>query len=190
MAAIYQLRQFSQAQDKKSFEDFLKRHLENSDEASSAGVQVAIPTSLTFAITLLKEVLIMNVGQDMIVSTLESTLQSISRVRPGALFQDYDRTSFILDASLNDARSFLIELISTSKNAKVQELSLKIILAMANMRKSVEDVLVVYDLLKSGLVLEADLREQMHPLIERGRASPDAAVDEKFEPEDPTQLED
>ena len=30
----------------------------------------------------------------------------------------------------------------------------------------------------------------MHPLIERGRASPDAAVDDKFEPEDPTQLED
>ena len=52
-----------------------------------------------------------------------------------------------------------MDLVKSSKNATVQELSLKIILTMASMRKNVEDILVVYDLLKSGIVAKADLRE-------------------------------
>ena len=61
----------------------------------------------------------MNLGEDMVATMLESTLQSFMRVRPGALFQGFDRTSFILDASLNDARSYLVELFHGCDNANV-----------------------------------------------------------------------
>ena len=110
-------------------------------------MQIAISTSLEFAVTLLRDVLGANLNGDMVVATLESTLQSISRVKPGALFQNYDRTSFILDTSLNDARCFLVDLVKKSKNARVQELSLKIILTLASLRRSIEDIVVVFDLL-------------------------------------------
>jgi hypothetical protein len=162
LAAVYQLRVYEESRAKQSFEDFLRHYLEHGQskklEQAAASTQAAIPASLTFAVTILKQLLTMPVQDTLIVRSLENILQCLSRVKPGALFQNYDRTSFILDASLNDARRFLLELLKTG-SPRVKELCLKVILTIAHMRKNVEDILIVIERLHHESVGAVDLRE-------------------------------
>jgi hypothetical protein len=189
LAAIYQLRAFGESRSKQSFEDFLRHHLEHGQakkiEQAAAGAQAAIPASLTFAVTILKQLLTMPVQENLIVRSLENILQCLGRVKPGALFETYDRTSFILDASLNDARRFLLELLKTG-SPRVKELCLKVMLTVATMRRSIEDVLIVLEHLNHESVGAVDLREQIRPLLDASQAAKlDEAAAQKFEPQEP-----
>jgi len=79
----------------------------------------------------------------LLTKSLEHVLQTLKQVEPGT-FHSSDRTSFVLDASLNDARAFLLELASeSSTDQRVVVLAYKVLLMLGLARSSVEDLLVL-----------------------------------------------
>jgi len=60
-----------------------------------------------------------------------------------------DQTCFIIDANLNEARTFLISIIEdSSSSAKAIELASKIILLLGLARSNIEDYLIAAKLLE------------------------------------------
>jgi hypothetical protein len=127
--------------------------------------------------------------------TLEHIAFTLKRVEPGALFKSHSRTGFILDASLNDTRTFLVQLLAKNKGSdpKMNTLGLKVLLTLAVVRRSIEDVLTVCSLLADETIVkgEVDLREEILML----KASVESmkkedAEEEEFDPTQPSEIED
>jgi hypothetical protein len=95
---------------------------------------------------------------NLVIKTLEHLALTLKRIEPGALFKMHTRTGFILDASLNDTRAFLLNLLkdmqkSHPKHQDVVKLALKVLLSLAVVRNSIEDVLIVCRLLSDPNVV-------------------------------------
>lgn len=193
---IYHMRQHSTSAAKQSFAEFLRKHLNSSTdgEESSHQVNAAIPSSLGFVVTLMREMQgVPGCGQ-LLIRTLEHVNFTLKRVEQGSFFKVHNRTSFILDASLNDARQFLVSLLRNQKgeNQRLVTLALKVMLTMATVRKSIEDVLTVCSLLADPTVVKGpiDLREEIHRLqAASSNAEKGDADDESFDPTEPKQLD-
>jgi len=92
--------------------------------------------------------------------SLEHVLETLKRVEPGSFLSD-DKVSFALDASLNEARAFLVELIDDQgSSGRLVTLAHKVILAMGLARSNVEDLLVLCSLL-SRPKADVDLRDEL-----------------------------
>lgn len=67
--------------------------------------------------------------------------------KPGS-FHKGDKQSFVLDANLNSVRCFLVELINDkSSDKKTKNLAFKMIFLLGLARSSVEDFLVLMNLI-------------------------------------------
>ena len=85
----------------------------------------------------------------MLQSSLSYLLQALTDTSPDSLYGT-DKESLLYDSSINDARSFLVELITDSKTSdQVVQLCYKIIFRLFLARNSVEDALVLLRLLQS-----------------------------------------
>ena len=78
---------------------------------------------------------------DLLEKSLENVVESLKQTEPKDLYEN-DRLSFSLDASINNARTFLVELIKTG-SPRLSCLSYKIILLIGMARACVEDLLLV-----------------------------------------------
>jgi hypothetical protein len=98
--------------------------------------------SFGFVVALLTEMKSVNNGS-LLIKALEHFLSSLSIVEPGS-FMTGDKYSFILDANLNEARKFLVDLIQDkTSDKKVIILSCKVLLMLGLARSSVEDFLIL-----------------------------------------------
>jgi hypothetical protein len=171
---IYHLRQSSSETASQSFSEFLMKHLNSSDAEEASQQQLcAIPSSLGFVVTLMREMQSVPGCGQILIKTLEHINFTLKRVEPGSFFRVHSRTSFILDASLNDARSFLVDIIRAQRNSKspdfkVITMALKVLLTTSLVRKSIEDVLTVCSLLTDPVIAKGsvDLREEIQKLRE------------------------
>jgi hypothetical protein len=184
LLAIHTLRQ-QKSSDKISFKDYLRKFMStNSSDEDDQQVNVAIPSSLGLVVTLMRELQSVPGCSSLLHKTLEHVAFTLKRVEPGALFKTHSRTAFILDASLNDTRSFLIDLVHKNKGAdsKLVTLALKVLLSLAVVRKSVEDILTVCSLLSNDNLVkgEVDLREEIMML----KASTESSAENVDEEED------
>jgi hypothetical protein len=108
-------------------------------------VQVGLESGFKFSLSLLKE--IRSINKDMLVNSLEYLYQTLRFAEPGSLYST-DKLSFMIDSNLNDARSFLVQIIEDSSSVKrAVELSFKILLLLGIVRSNVEDFLIVATLL-------------------------------------------
>jgi len=138
-------------------------HLADSDGSeiknrrrSRAGLQIGFG----FVLVLLREMKAINNGS-LLMNSLEHVLQTLKQVEPGS-FHSGDRLSFVLDASLNDARAFLLELIYESgTDRRVVALAYKVVLMLGLARSSVEDLLLLCSLLKEQQPSDVDLRDEL-----------------------------
>jgi len=84
----------------------------------------------------------------MLVNSLEYLYQTLRYAEQGSLYST-DKLSFMIDSNLNDARSFLVQIIEESTSAKrAVELAFKILLLLGVVRSNVEDLLLVATLLE------------------------------------------
>lgn len=83
----------------------------------------------------------------MLVNSLEYLYQTLRFAEPGSLYST-DKLSFMIDANLNDARSFLVSIIEDKVSVKrAVELAFKILLLLGIVRSNVEDLILVSTLL-------------------------------------------
>lgn len=114
---LYHMRQHSSSAAKQSFTEFLRKHLNSASDGdeSSHQANAAIQSSLGFVVTLMREMQNLPGCGDMLIRTLEHVNLTMKRVEQGSFFKVHNRTAFILDASLNDARTFLVDLLRQQK---------------------------------------------------------------------------
>jgi len=91
--------------------------------------------------------------------SMEQMVESLKNCTPGDFFEN-DKLSFSIDASFNDARVFLIDLIKTGSKYQAS-LAYKIILLLGIARSNVEDLLTICSLLANEKRLEIDLRDEI-----------------------------
>lgn len=111
----------------------------------NARTQLGLEVGLKFSLSILKEV--RKLSQDMLVSSLSYLYQALSDTTPQALYGT-DKESLLYDSSVNDARSFLVELIDGKSIDQVQGLCVKIIFRLFLARGSIEDALVLLNILQ------------------------------------------
>ena len=106
-----------------------------------------------FVINLLKEIksltAVKGTGfpETMLINTLEYLYQSAKTLERGSLY-NVDQISFMLDANLNEARSFLLSILEDPASPpRAQELSSKTILLLGFARSNIEDLLITASLL-------------------------------------------
>ena len=108
-------------------------------------VQVGLESGFKFSLSLLKE--IKSINNDMLVKSLEYLYQTLRYAEPGSLYST-DKLSFMIDANLNEARTFLMTIIDDKDSpSRANELAAKIIILIGLSRSSVEDFLIVASLL-------------------------------------------
>jgi hypothetical protein len=113
--------------------------------------------------TLLRELKSINNGA-LLTRSLEQFIATLKQTKPGS-FHSGDKQSFVLDASLNTVRAFLVELINGhDTDKKVATLAFKMIFLLGLARSSVEDFLVLVSLLSDKKHSDIDLREELHIL--------------------------
>jgi hypothetical protein len=119
---------------------------EYSSDRSGAAIQV----SFGFVLGLFKELEGIRDGA-ILIKLLEHIVQALKKIEPGSLFTN-DKFSFKLDASLNEARTYLVHLIAGNDTQKRERiLAYKVLFLMGIARNSIEDLLVICSLLKSKL---------------------------------------
>ena len=88
----------------KTFQEYVTEFLESEvfDRGSRAGIQ----GGFAFVMTVLQQMKGMG---DLLEKSLENVVESLKQCEPKDLYEN-DRLSFSLDASINNARTFLVEL--------------------------------------------------------------------------------
>lgn len=139
-------------------------------------VQVGLESGFKFSLSLLKE--IRSINKDMLVNSLEYLYQTLRFAEPGSLYST-DKLSFMIDSNLNDARSFLVNIIEdSSSNKRAVELAYKILLLLGIVRSNVEDMLMVSTLLMKHNA-QVDLIQELELLKEEGDSSADDGSSKK-----------
>jgi hypothetical protein len=104
---------YKEQQDKKTnFFEYIQRFLDDSqgaDKSVSPRIQVGLESGFKFSLSLLKE--IQTINKDMLVNSLEYLYQTLRNSEPGSLYST-DKLSFMIDSNLNDARDFLVSIIT------------------------------------------------------------------------------
>jgi hypothetical protein len=161
---LYLLRQRTSDSKGQTFAEYAQAFLKDTDEGPdevrhSRQSRAAIQVGFGFVLVLLREMKAINNGA-LLKNSLEHVLQTLKQVEPGT-FHSSDRTSFVLDASLNDARAFLLELASDSgTDRRAVVLAYKVLLMLGLARSSVEDLLVLCSLLREK-GQHVDLRDEL-----------------------------
>lgn len=133
---------------------------------------MGLESGFKFSLSLLKE--IRTINKDMLVNSLEYLYQTLRFAEPGSLYST-DKLSFMIDSNLNDARSFLVNIIEDAQSAKrAVELAYKILLLLGIVRSNVEDLLLVSTLLMKYNA-QVDLRQELELLKEEGDSTGDDA---------------
>lgn len=118
---------------------------------------------------------------DLLDKSLENVIESLKQCEPKDLYEN-DRLSFSLDASINNARTFLVELIK-SGTPRQACLSYKILLLLGLARACVEDFLLVSTFLAKEKRAEIDLRDELEILKKSyDKETKAAKVEEEFDP--------
>jgi len=88
-------------------------------------------------------------------------LNTLKQTEPGS-FHSGDQDSYILDAQLNHARVFLVDLIQDkATEMKVVTLACKVLLMLGLARSNVEDFLILSALLSKPRTFTIDLRDEL-----------------------------
>jgi len=123
---------------------------------------VGLESGFKFSLSLLKE--IQSINKDMLVNSLEYLYQTLRNAEPGSLYST-DKLSFMIDSNLNDARDFLVSIITQGTSSKRGiELAFKILLLLGIVRSNVEDLLIVATLLEESKE-SIDIRDELEILI-------------------------
>lgn len=96
---------------------------------------------------------------DLLEKSLENLVISLKQCEPKELYEK-DRLAISLDASINNGRAFLLDLIKNGTTTQAS-LSYKILLLIGLARANVEDLLLVCFLLSEETRDGIDLREEI-----------------------------
>lgn len=115
------------------------------ESQADARTQLGLEVGLKFSLSVLREIRVLSPA--MLVSSLSYLLEALTSTIPDSLYGT-DKESLLYDSSINDARSFLEDLIKDKKSSdQVAQLCYKIIFRLFLARNSVEDALVLLRLL-------------------------------------------
>lgn len=154
---LYLMKKKSGQVKTKTFEEFVTSFLE--EEIYDRGSKVGIQAGFGFVMTVLQEM--KGMGQ-ILEKTMANVIESLKRCEPGDFYEN-DRLSFSIDASLNDAREFLIDLIKNG-DGKIACLAYKILFLIGLARSCVEDMLLICTFLFNEKRPEIDLRDEIQML--------------------------
>lgn len=173
---LYLMKKKSGQHKTKTFEEFVTTFLE--EELFDRGSKVGIQAGFGFVMTVLQEMRGMG---DILEKTMANVVESLKRCEPGDFYEN-DRLSFAIDASLNDARSFLIEIIQNGEG-RVACLAYKILFLIGLARSCVEDMLLICTFLFNEKRPEIDLRDEIQMLKKIYDKETKAAIkEEDFHP--------
>jgi hypothetical protein len=118
---------------------------DNSQDTTEA-LQISLQGGLKFSIHLLKE--IAQVAPHILKSSLEYLYESFRNATPAALY-GVNKTFFVSDQSINEARTFLTSILEDQKQTdmKVKEIALKLLLVIGIMRANVEDLTLAINIM-------------------------------------------
>lgn len=139
-------------------------------------------TGFAFIMLVLKEMKGINNGQ-LLINSMEHLYKVLKDVSKGALIQDNDtRMNMAFDVNLNEARTFLLEVINDKTNSeRMVQLAHKIILLIGVARSSVEDLLVLCSTLQSSKN-PVDLRPELRRLRSFDPSSSAQVQQDSFSP--------
>ncbi len=105
---------FNWYQQGAGFFDFVRRFFEEKDttQDTSEALQISLQGGLKFSIHLLKE--ISYTAPNILKSSLEYLYESFRNASPAALY-GVNKTFFVSDQSINEARTFLTEILENEK---------------------------------------------------------------------------
>lgn len=167
LLAINGLRARSSGKKDQKFSQLVSVFLEG--ERGDQRKEAAIPEGLNFVIILMQELRALPNSGKILTQFLKQVVINLHRVDAGSFFEAADKTSFILDATLNDARAFILELIEEKKGSdpEVVHESMRLLMSLAVARQSVEDLLTVSSLLGDKTVAkDVDLRQEIHRMLQ------------------------
>jgi len=170
-----------------NFFDYVGKFLSTKTDASYERIISGLGGGFKFVISLIKEIKELTkvsgsgFPTSMLVNTLEYLYQTIKQMQPGSL-SDSDQMSFMIDANLNEARTFLLSIIEDSTSVqRAVELSVKMIFLLGLARSSIEDFLIVINLLDNEN-LKVDLREEIQLLkVESGKTATTSSTESHSE---------
>ena len=146
--------------DGAGFFDFVRRFFEEKDttEDRSEAVQIGLSGGFKFSIHLLREIRVMS--PKILHSSLEYMYQNIRSASPMSLY-GIDKTFFVADQSMNEARGFLQEIFEDSNQQKeTRELALRLIVVVGVLRANSEDYILAINLMEKHK-FECDLSEEI-----------------------------
>ena len=119
----------------------------NTMEDSTEALQISLQGGLKFSIHLLKE--IQTIAPHILKSSLKYLYESFRNASPLSLY-GIDKTFFVADQSVNEAREFLTNIIENpaNKDIETKELALKMILVIGIMRANAEDFVLGINLIE------------------------------------------
>ena len=166
---LYVFKQRSSSGDLKTFSDYAKQFFK--DTASGTDSEdFGHQTGIGFMVGLLRELKTTNDGS-LLTRTLEHLHEALCKVQPGA-FDKSSKFAYERNNLLNKARDFLLELINDSSTDKsITSLAYRIVMMLALARNSVQDLLVLCQLLDANPQADVDLRKELRMLRASGHAT-------------------
>lgn len=132
----------------KSFAEYLKNFLNKAPGEKGSKTQTSIQASFGFVLSLLREMRTFNNG-GLLIKSLEHFLKTLKEQEPLPVQSGMDKSAFLLEARLNEARAFLLELINDQGSGElVVTLACKTLLMLGRMRHNLEDFLIVNSILQ------------------------------------------
>jgi hypothetical protein len=176
--SLYQIKQRQSSKVSLPFKDYVAQFMEDeggdgADDNRAATTEVGF----SFIIVLLNEMRTLNNGS-VLENALTQFVQILKRQGAGSLFEGTIE-SFKLEASLNEAREFLVAVMREKTASKsIRALAARTLLVLAYARSSVEDffqlLLLLQELLEQGQVI--DLTEELKLLQKESSASDQGEV--------------
>lgn len=196
MYGLYVVRLKATGKSEESFAEYLKKFLNEAPSQAASQTQTSIQASFGFVLSLLREMRTFN-GGSLLVKSLEHFLRTLKEQKPPSMQAEQGATgeklqrAFLLEARLNEARAFLLELIDDKRSDKlVVSLACKNLLMLGRMRHNLEDFLIVMSILqRKDPAFAIDLRDELRILqAESGQQTAVIAAGGKFEPGRPSDV--
>lgn len=148
MYGLYLVRLKATGKSEKSFAEYLKNFLNKAPGEKGSKTQTSIQASFGFVLSLLREMRTFNNG-GLLIKSLEHFLKTLKEQEPLPVQSGMDKSAFLLEARLNEARAFLLELINDQGSGElVVTLACKTLLMLGRMRHNLEDFLIVNSILQ------------------------------------------
>lgn len=149
----------------QGFFEYVDKFFAENDASTNTRGQVAVHTSLRFSLALLKEV--KQVSTQLLENALNHLYDALCDAPARSLY-GLDVYAFQQDTTLDEARDFLVSLITVDGKQSIVELSLKTIIRLGVVRANPEDLLTACNLIYSMPSLHVDLRKEIHSLPKKG----------------------